>query len=168
MKKTLIALAIAITSPIALAGGYVGGNYSTLDYSEDGLGKDLSIGAVSAVGGYQLNDYVAVEARVGVGVSDDSYLGATLELDNYYGAYLKFGAPIGNFYPYAMVGMTEGEVTASVTGFSLSQSESDVSYAAGIGYYINENINLHLEYARFLDKDAISIEGFTLGINYHF
>ncbi|MGI2261353.1 porin family protein [Shewanella sp. GXUN23E] len=168
MKNALIATAIAVTSPFAVASGYIGGSYSALDYSQQGLEKDLSLGAISVTGGYRFNEYAAIEARAGIGVGDDSLRGVTFELDTYYGGYLKLGIPAGDFYPYVLAGFTEGELTASLLDDSVSGSESDFSYGAGIGYNINKNVSLQLEYTNYLDKDGGTIDGFTFGINYYF
>ncbi len=168
MKKTLLALALVAATPLAFANGYVGGSYSAFDYSENGLSTDLSVGAISVIGGYQINDYVAVEARVGTGVGDDSYAGLTLEMDNYYGVYVKAGMPIDNFYPYALLGMTKGELSLSGYGLSASASESDMSYGVGLAYNVNDQVSLNVEYANMLDKGGVTIDGFTFSAAYHF
>ena len=164
MKKTLLALALAAATPLAFANGYVGGSYSTFDFSINGSNKELSVGAISVIGGYQISDYVAVEARVGAGVGDDRFLGWTLELDNYFGAYVKAGMPINDFYPYALLGMTKGELSPS--GYGLS--DSDMSYGVGLAYKVNDQVSLNAEYANMLDKGGVTIDGFTFGAAYHF
>lgn len=168
MKKKLIALAFAVTSPLAFAGGYVGGSYSAMEASVDGFDGDLSLGTINVTGGYQLNDYTAVEVRAGLGVGDDSYSGVEFEIDNYVGAYVKVGVPAGDFYPYALAGFTRGKVTASASGASASDSESDTSFGVGVAYNVSEQVSLSAEYANLLDKDGVTIDGFTFGVNYNF
>ncbi|BDM66185.1 hypothetical protein NFHSH190041_36370 [Shewanella sp. NFH-SH190041] len=168
MKKALAVLTLAVLSPLANAGGYIGGNYAAIEYTESGLDPELSLGAISVIGGYRFNEYIAIEARAGFGAGDDSYNGVKLELDSYYGAYAKLGMPIENFYPYILAGYTRGELTLSAMGFSISDSDSDISYGIGLGYQINQNFSLNAEYSNLLDKDGVTLDGFSIGVNYAF
>ena len=180
MKKMLIAAAAVVLSAQAAvshaapveSGFYVGGGYNFVTYSESGA-PDADLGALFIRGGYQLNDYIALEARLGTGVQDDdvSLYGyrVNVELENYYGAYFKAGIPteIG-LYPYVLLGVTHAEVKASLGGYSISDDGSDVSYGVGVDYLFNQQVSVGLEYANFYDKDGVEITGFTLGLNYKF
>lgn len=171
MKIFLFVLVFIGATPLAFANGYIGGSYAIFDYSEHGIDPDLTVGALGVNGGYRVNDYVAVEARVGTGVKDGTYARMNLEMDSYFGAYVKVGMPVNNFYPiypYALLGMTKAELTVSGYGMTASGSESDISYGLGVAYAVNDQISLNVEYANLMDKDGIIIDGFTFGSTYHF
>lgn len=155
-------------------GFYVGGGYSAVTYSESGF-PDADLGALFIRGGYQINDYLAAEVRLGDGVQDDSvnYFGydVKLKLKDFYGIYLKAGIPTEmGLYPYVIIGDTHMKGELSVSGFSgvASSDGSDVSYGVGVDYWINKNVSAGLEYMNFYDKDGIELSGFTLGLNYKF
>jgi opacity protein-like surface antigen len=117
-----------------------------------------------------LNANFSGEIRVGVGVGDDSVdvLGTEVdvELDKMFGVYLRGGIPVSEVVcPYAIIGYTNGEVTASAAGFgSASESESDVSFGVGVDFAVNKEITINAEYINYFDKDGAEIGGFALGI----
>lgn len=181
MKKIISLAACAVS--IALTAGhvsaeqvsegfYVGAAYSALTYSENGF-EDADLGALFARGGYQVNEYVAAEVRLGDGVQDDtiSYLGYDIKvkLKEYYGVYLKAGIPTGvGLYPYAVIGGTHLKLEASVAGYTASDTSSDVSYGVGVDYWFNPQISAGLEYMKLYDKDGTELSGVSLGLNYKF
>lgn len=177
MKKSLLALSLssALLVPMsALAAGaepgfYLGAAYTQATWDIAGVDKDADLGVLSARGGYQINDYVAVEGRLGTGVQDDKVYGVKVELQDTYGVYAKLGVPteIG-LYPYALLGVTHVKVKASVPGYSASDSDSDVSYGVGVDYWFNRSVSAGLEYANYYDKNSDKITGLTLGVNYKF
>ena len=90
MKKTLLLAALIGLSPAVFASGaYFGLNYSLLDAELAQNNGDASLGAVGMIGGYEVNDYISVEGRAGMGVAEDTVNGADVKLNSYFGGYLK-------------------------------------------------------------------------------
>ena len=116
------------------------------------------------------NPNIGAELRWGYGVNGDSTefegLNVSLELDDMYGAYVKGGVPIGDmFYPYAIVGYTEQELTARSSGVgAASDSVDDMSYGLGIDMMVGSRVGINLEYISLLDKDDSEVEGISIGI----
>lgn len=171
-KKSLIAgLGLsALLSGYTQAENYYGGNISFLDYSVEGIDDDASLTAIVGRFGTTFNENFSGEVRLGFGVGDDTVdvfgFDADVELDNMFGAYVRGGIPVtDSFFPYAIVGYTRGEVTASISGFgSESESESDVSFGVGADVNVNQNIIINVEYMNYFDKDGAEIDGFSIGI----
>ena len=171
-KRTNIARSIACGALLAVSGGvfagdmYYGGNLAFIDYSEPGL--DASVTALYGRIGTNWNENFSGELRVGFGIGDDTVdiLGedVDIELNNFFGAYIKGGAQVNEvFYPYAIVGFTRGEAEASVLGFSVTESETDVSFGLGADFNVSESLTLNLEYMNYFDKDSAELSGFSLG-----
>ena len=119
--------------------------------------------------GTKFNENFSGEIRVGLGIGDDSVdvLGTEVdvELDSMFGAYVRGGLQAADsFYPYVVLGYTRGELTASVPGFSDSESESDVSFGLGADVDINEKLTLNIEYMNYFDKDGAEVDGFSFGL----
>ncbi|MDX1458946.1 MAG: outer membrane beta-barrel protein [Marinobacter sp.] len=153
--------------------GYVGANYVFLTYEEDGISEDFDLGALVAKAGAKFNPYLSAEFRAGLGVDDHSESGggftAELELDYLVGGYAIAGIPNETpIYPYAVLGVTKGKLTASVSGFgesaSVSESESDISFGIGANFAVNDEVNLNAEYMNYLDKDGAEITGVSVGL----
>ena len=88
-----------------------------------------------------------------------------IELDSMFGAYVRGGLQAADsFYPYVALGYTRGEVTASVPGFSTSESESDISFGFGADVDINKKLTLNIEYMNYFDKDGTEVDGFSFGV----
>ena len=159
---------IASTGVLADAGWYVGGSYAQLDTDVAGV-VEFDLAALVFNVGYKINDYVAVESRLGTGIADDDILGIDLELDYLWGLYTKIGIPTGTgFYPYAVLGYTKAELELSAFGMTESESDSDISYGIGADFGVNENLGIFVEYMNWYDDEDIEITGFNIGLNYKF
>jgi opacity protein-like surface antigen len=173
-KKSLFSAVVIGSATLLGAGtaqaqnGYAGANLNFLDYSENGINDEASITAGTFRLGAQINEYLSGELRAGLGFSDDtvniSGTDVDIELDSLFGAYLRGGFPVTeSVYPYAVFGITRGKVTASVQGFSRSESETDTSFGAGIDFTLIDQVTLNVEYMSWLDKDGSEIDGFSVG-----
>lgn len=177
MKKSTLALmlSVGLTIPaMAMAAGtdpgfYAGAGYTFANVESNDVDVDADLGVLFLRGGYQINKYLAVEARLGEGVQDEKIHGVKLELDEMYGVYAKVGLPTDvGLYPYALLGMTHAKLKGSVPGYSTTSTDSDISYGIGADYWFNKQLSAGLEYANFYDKDGDTISGLTLGVNYKF
>lgn len=177
MKKNTLALLLssALLMPAAAfaaggeAGFYVGAGYSAVSVDLDGTTKDANLGAATLRGGYQLNENLAFEARVGGGVADDKIEGVKIKLEDTYGVYMKAGMPTSiGLYPYMLLGWTEAKLKASVPGDSTTDRNGDYSLGLGLDYAFTSKISAGLEYAQFYNKSDAKIDGLTLSVNYKF
>ena len=154
----------------AHADNYFGGNIAFLDYSEDGISGDASLTAIVGRLGTTFNKNFSGELRLGLGIADDSVgvfgYDVDVELDNMFGAYVRGGVPVTDtFFPYAIVGYTRGELTASIPGFgSESDAEADLSFGFGADVNISKTIILNVEYMNYFDKDGVDVAGLSVGI----
>lgn len=158
----------------------MGANYSFLTAEDPAI--DLDADAVTIKAGYNFNDILGVEARYGVGVSDDSGdvqgIDVKYEMDEVYGAYLTATLPNKTmFKPYVLVGYTsvgsEFEITYlsgpnTYTTINDSDSETGVSYGAGLNVNFTENFTGNIEYASLVDEGELTVDGFSLGLAYRF
>ncbi|WP_051252482.1 porin family protein [Ferrimonas kyonanensis] len=167
MKKIVFACLLmpmcALASEPAV---YVGGQYNFMEV--DG-GPSVDIGALSGRLGYEFNRNVAVEARLGMGVSDDTLMGVDIELNYYYGVYLRGQMPMDSgFTPYVIAGYTKGELEASNDFDKAKEDENDFSYGIGVDFAATDNLDVGLEYMMYLDKKDVEVSGFSLGVTYRF
>lgn len=171
LKRTLFCIVVSISMLSSLAhaqDNYFGGSVAFIDYSEGGL-EDASLTAIFGRLGSDFNENFSGEIRAGVGIGDDSVdvfgNDVTVELDSMIGAYVRGGVRVSDmFFPYAVLGYTRGEITASLSSFgSASETESDVSFGLGADLNFNRDFALNIEYTNYYDKDGVEISGFSIG-----
>ena len=171
-----VAALVVGVSTVALVnaeeGLYAGVNLTQVAYKEDGLPTFNPI-AVAFKLGKQFNKNFALEGRLGIGVSDDevtvSGLPVSVEVDNYFGLYGKGIYPASDAVSvYGLLGFTRGELTAKAGGFSVSDSDSDLSFGLGVDFVVSPIASLNLEWARLLKGDGYKLNGISLGVNFRF
>lgn len=144
---------------------YLGAGYAILDYQDNSFSGNGELDGLLLRGGFQLDENLAVEARFGNGVSDDKVNGVKLELKDFAGGYVKWGAPTrSGLYPYVMVGCTHSRV--EIDGDS--SSRTDFSYGAGLSYSVNQSISADIDYMKYIDKNGSDMGGVMLGIQFKF
>ena len=159
----------AVAAGVQKPGIYVGGGLTDTTFEIDGVSGDASPTALFARIGYQINEYVAAEARLGSGLESDKFHGIKTEIEDFYGAYAKVGVPTTvGLYPYALVGLTHGELKASSRGNSDKQDDSDVSFGLGVDYWFDSNFSVGVEYTKYLETSDYKVTGISLGANYKF
>src|SRR5690606_13920656 len=171
----LMIMGAAALPAVAMANqhSYVGLQYSQVEYKESGA-PDIEPTAIAVKAGAQLSDFLAVEARVGFGAGDDSVsAGGTklsLEVDNYISAYLKPTLPVGErFAVYALAGVTRSKLEMKTnTGFSDTDSQTDLSYGVGADLNLSTNSFVSVEYARLLKGDDYDLDALSIGLGFRF
>lgn len=162
-----IAAALVLLAPSAFANGYLGGQFNYLD-GDTGAGG-VRLPAVTLLTGYQYNDYIGLEARVGFGVGDDSVTSngtkVEYELDYYYGGYLVGTFPLAKrFDIYALAGYAKAEAKVRSNGNDIKGDDSKFSYGAGLKWNANRNWTFSAEYLMLVeDLDSVNV-----GITYRF
>ena len=137
------------------------------------VGNTAWAGMIAGRFGTKFNDYLSGEIRIAYGAGSDSVTALGQEVDvklnRMYGIYLRGGFPASDyFYPYVALGLSNGKVTASVNGFSASDSESDNSFGIGAEFEVGEDQIFNFEYMSYLDKNGVEINGFSLGFISYF
>lgn len=184
MKKVMLLSLLAASTPLLADGvyqqdGYLGLQYNLLNQETDG--DDLEPTALQARFGIQFNPNVALEGRLGYGVSDDDLNegAASLTLDPEWlvGAYLKVGLdkslPVA---PYLLLGHSTAtaEVTTEVSSLlgtardTEERTASDPSYGAGVEVNLNPETALTAEWVQLDDDDGFDLTTINIGIMQRF
>jgi opacity protein-like surface antigen len=173
LKFAALALSMAsIGAAQAQQGSYVGGSLSRVEVRIDGL----ATAKPSALGvklGSEISPNFAVEVRLGKGITDDSVNGVAVEIDTFYGLYVKGIVPMTNlFSAYGLLGYSRGEVTASGPGGSTSDWDNDVSYGLGVDFALTKTTSVNLEWARMfkgtIAGSSYKVNALSLGANFRF
>ncbi len=163
-------------------GAYAGIQYATTDFSSEGDPEEFSPTALIGRAGSNFNQYVSIEGRLGIGLSDDTVTvtdgvtnaSVSIEIDTLIGLYGVGRLPLGKSSSlYALAGFTQVDVTASdsVTGFgsaSFSDDESDLSYGVGADIGVGYNLWVNVEYVQYLDKSDIEVSAIAVGLRFGF
>src|SRR5699024_8312343 len=108
LGKVMVLSCSLVAAGAFAAGPYLGANYSQIQYENDEYDSDtLKLDTAVIRAGFEFNEYLGLEARGGVGVSDDSRGILDFDLDHMYGGYLKLSAPLAEAVrPYIIGGYT--------------------------------------------------------------
>lgn len=163
---------VAATGAHAQEGLYGGAFVSRVTYAENGL-EDANPTSIGVRVGSSINKNVAVEARLGTGLSSDSIrvLGVPVDLkvDNFYGVYGKGILPLSDQASvYGLLGYTRGKLKGNFAGGSISVSDSDVSYGIGGDFAVTPTLSLNAEFARLFKGDDFKVDGLTFGVSFKF
>lgn len=172
MKKLLISAAVlaSIAPSAAAQGGYADAGFGYFFAKEDGM--DLSLGNIVAHGGYEFNDYFAVEGEIGFGVLDDTVsvygYDVDVKLSSLFGGFVRAQYPVSeNFDVFARAGYVQAEIEASISGYDGNASENGFGLGVGGLYQAGDNLYFRGEYTRYdikdLEADALM---FSVGIKF--
>lgn len=170
MKATtnLLLICTALAVPAAFAAEpYAGVSWVRAAYDEPGF-ETANPTALAIRVGAEINPNLAIEGRFGTGLADDTISGVALEIDNFYGAYVRGLLPTGTITPYGLLGWTKGKLTASAGGVSFSDSDSDLSYAIGADAWISKTVALNAELGRILKGDGYKVDALSFGVAFKF
>ncbi len=154
--------------------GYFGGGVARMEYDERYDASDdffnAKVGAAYLRAGWQSNDHISLEARLGLGgdatgdiIIGNSTVELDYELDYFLGAYARVGLWASDaFYPYLIAGITHFEHTVEAKGggtsISFTGGGRDFSYGLGADIATSEQWRINLEYLRLYDdRDADDI-----------
>ena len=147
---------------------YVGGSFirGNLNYG----GNDFDLNALDLRLGVDMVKWFHIEGRVAFGLNDKAINGVEISINRLLGVHGVFSLPNKTlFRPYAVAGLTYGEVEFRLPGFgSADESETDLSFGAGVDAEINDSIDLFLEYMQYLDKGLIDFSGISVGLKFDF
>lgn len=145
MKKILVAaLAFSAASTFAdtnaFEGFYVGGGTSNVRNDI----TDAKWSPIEVFGGYKLNSFVGGEIRYGQSAGGDS------KITNFESVYYRVESSNSVGKTYLIAGYTHIDFSAWDGDFNFN----GFSYGAGVGFVINEQFNLNLEYKVLADADG--------------
>jgi len=201
MNKNVLLLAASLFFSTLFAGGdimhpqtavsktskkfYIGIGVSDMRLCNEGSDEAFSVTGALFQLGYQINPYLAVEARYVTRVSDVRYdPGHTaFPADDHYpadfsniGLYLKPQYPIGGVTLYGLLGYGEVRITNVPIG-DVARAEAGLQWGVGISYAIKEDLRVFVDYmslydgrgfddlATLYDHKAALI---TIGLSYRF
>lgn len=146
--------------------------YGELGYSflrhESGLGFQTNPQALRGIVGYNFHPYLAVEGMAAFGTNDDSDAGFASKVRNQFGVFAKPKYAIDNFEVFGRLGWVRTKVRATSAAGTVSDSDGDFAWGAGVNYNINPRTYVGVDYLRALDKDRTKVDGWTVGVGFRF
>lgn len=176
--KTFAALAVPAALMLGAPGAaaqdstYFGANYAIATYKETGV-ESANPTALSLRLGKEISRNFAIEGRFGFGIGDDSVvvlgIPVTVEVEQFFGFYGRGILPLSEMFSiYGLFGFTNGEITASALGVSISESDSDISYGVGADLLFSKNAGINFEWAKLLEGTGYKVEAISIGFLYKF
>ena len=139
---------------------YIGGGVGNFSYRTGGEEK-LSPKVFDFRVGVPLNPFLAIEARVGTGLSTDftALLGGyDLQVDSLYGAYLKGNIPVSSYASRSgLAGYSAIKLRRNFRSAPDQRVTDDsASFAAGLDVNLNRNMKINVEWGRFIRVDRVT------------
>jgi opacity protein-like surface antigen len=171
------AVAVEVEEAPQLTGFYAGLAYSCMQLTKDTPDEEYMGSGMSASVGYNLNPYLAVEARYTTTLGDLAYKTWNVDEDrdadmSNIGIYLKPQFNMGSFGVYGLIGY--GQTTFDN---GTEYSVDGVQYGAGLSVDATDNVQLFVDYRRLYDDvdfDGLAVDtdvaanSWSLGANYKF
>lgn len=167
MKKWLLAVVITLIAPRALAGGYASVDYALSTIEPEDSTRDADVDALQFSYGSWLNPEGTFggEFRAALGMSDDEINGTEVEIDRYFGAYLRGQFPDTlPVRPYGLLGVSRVETTVGNSG----EDHNDLSLGIGADMDVANNVFVSLEFMRLVDRSDAEVSNLTLGVGGRF
>ena len=154
---------------------YIGLDYSHFTYknASQESSNNATFDAVRVRAGSQILPYLGLEVQAGSGFDKGTITvpGATydLNLNVFYGAYLRPQITYGRLTAYALGGYGYADIKYNTTGNSVisaasAQENSGTSYGAGASVKVYNNIDVSADYMHYLS----GLSAVSLGLVYHF
>ena len=161
MKKIFVSFVALAFCSFGHSKDYTGISISSVDVDVFGI-TAVSPTMITGRFGTSVNPTTTAEVRVGFGMGSDEIGGADISVENVFGAYLKFHPSAGDAVPYLIAGFTRGKLEVANQGQTVSASEDDFSFGAGVDFPSGFNV----EFMTYLDKQEIEISGISAGLNF--
>ncbi|HWV15334.1 MAG TPA: porin family protein [Cellvibrio sp.] len=166
--KALVFAALSVLTVSAVAdtqsnsGFYAGGGVNRVELKD----SDAGWTAVELLGGYKLNPYVGGELRLGAAAEGDP------NLVGYSSLYYRTESANPTAKAYLLAGVSSGIISVKNAAPDEDDTHSffGASFGAGVGFVINSDWNLNLEYrllAKDTDKD-LELTSIAATIDYRF
>jgi hypothetical protein len=167
MRKILAAL--LLSAPLlGHSAGFAGVDVVFANLEPENTNRDADLTALQFKFGSWLNSEgtFGFEFRAALGMDDDEIGGVDVEIDRYYGGYLRGQFP-SNFQvrPYGILGVSRVETTESPGG---GENYTDVSLGLGAEMSLSSNLFVSLEYLRLIDRSGDEMSNLGIGIGGRF
>ena len=167
MKSILLVVVLVFSySSVSIAASegdtYGGLQYALVTYDEDGIDEVEPTALVGRFGKF-VSENVAIEGRLGFGLSDDSVdvgpFDVDVEVEYLFGFYGVFHTNSNSDTSvYGVLGFTQGELEGSAMGITVSEDDSGLSYGFGINIK-----SFTIEYMSYIDEDDYDVTAISLG-----
>jgi len=156
-------------APVAVSPWSLGLLYGK-NYVKNTASNEAKIPSLSAVLGYDLNDWLGLEGRLTKGTSDKTLVSGTkVERKLGYAAYLKPHMNlVGNLDLNGYLGYAVNKYDETTAAVTTKMKDSGFAYGAGLGYGITENVDLILDYIKYKADDYSKNHNIDAGVAYHF
>lgn len=171
LAASLMTAGIASAQTKAPGSLYAGVQYAAMTIEDEG---EFDLGVFIGRLGYVLTDYMSIETRFGLGVSDDRQtvvlegvpIRATYSIKELAGIYGRFTLPLDPLTLYTVGGVTTATAELSIESvppflpFQATENNRETSGSLGVGmeYRFTEQVSVDVEYMRyFSDADALSV-----------
>lgn len=172
MKHLPIAFVLMLLPIMASAeGGFAGIDYVFSDVEPDDLSGSADVDALQFRFGTWLNaeQTFGAEFRAALGLGDDDINGVDIEIDRYYGGYLRGQFPNNvSVRPYGIIGLSRVETTEKAGGGSNSEDYWGLSMGLGAEMDLQQNMFVTLEFLRAIDSGGDEISNLSLGVGGRF
>jgi len=155
-KLLLLALVLAVATPAAMAGGYVGAGVGQSHFSTKEDAADINVSdnttGWKVFGGWTIMKFFALEASyVDFGSIEDKSGGVTIKTEaTAYDAFAVGKIPIAFVEPFVKIGYASVDSKATVSGSgSASDQGWDLAYGVGVGFNFAKKLHVRLEYEMF-------------------
>ena len=151
------------------SGFYIGASAGEIFYKEQGLDTIVPSVAFLQIG-QQINPYLAIEGRLGGGITGDNFQFFHVDVPLVYGGYLKGMLPLTPWFSvYGIAGVGGLQLRRNYPDFN----SNEVGFSAGVGgeFTLYGGASLHAEWAR-LDSGNNAGFDFTadqlsVGVSWH-
>jgi hypothetical protein len=171
---TLATAAPPSRSTLDESGFYVGAQASQVNYKEDGFAAAHPT-ALSVMGGWRVNPWFGVEARLGAGVASDSIAvpgvgSIDLKLRSYFSLLMRGTLPVSDHFDlYAVGGRTRADFSASAMGASVSGTDANWTYGVGMEFLLGaSHSGVSLEAGRLLSGSGYDADIVSIGFRHNF
>jgi len=168
---------------------YVGLGISHMKLDNDFSNESFKAKGIMLQAGYEISDYLAIEARYTHHIGDVEYdhgsdhrVNESVDIVDYptdftnIALYLKPSYSYKNMTAYALLGYGEVKLTNIPLG-DVDRAEDSFQWGVGAAYDMNEDISLFADYVVFYNDKGfdyratnanIKVDALTMGLNYRF
>lgn len=182
MKKFLL-IALSALSVSANAWEpklYTGANLASWQFTQTGFPMNFNITTVEGLAGIELFSYLALEARVGAGVTtgrdnqyfyneadDEIFISDTYEVRvrQYASVYLRPKIENEKASLYGLLGITTMDLDTDTGGTS---SDTDATFGFGVSFVMSPNVDLTAEWRKLINAENFDLRGGSIGFTYSF